>query len=203
MQIGLVDVDGHANKKKWGATIYPNIALGKIARWHRERGDAVEWAIGFKHYDTIYVSKVFSYTDDGGYIYDADNIIRGGTGYDLHQRAAYIQQQGIPQRLPVVHGVYGLGYYSEGVVSRYPHYGGVAHVRPLSEGAAYHIYKRIHDDEAQPDEYDCPEYGPDLLCGSLSAQIASLLTGHGLHMQLFQLTPAHASAYLLGRLYLW
>ena len=32
MKIGLVDVDGHAKKKKWGATIYPNIALGKIAR---------------------------------------------------------------------------------------------------------------------------------------------------------------------------
>jgi hypothetical protein len=27
MKIGLVDVDGHAKKKKWGATIYPNLAL--------------------------------------------------------------------------------------------------------------------------------------------------------------------------------
>lgn len=36
--IGLVDVDGHAKKKKWGATIYPNLALGKIARYWRNRG---------------------------------------------------------------------------------------------------------------------------------------------------------------------
>lgn len=43
MKIGLIDVDGHASKKKWGATIYPNIALAKIARFHKEHGDEVEW----------------------------------------------------------------------------------------------------------------------------------------------------------------
>ena len=26
MRIGFIDVDGHAEKKKWGATIYPNLA---------------------------------------------------------------------------------------------------------------------------------------------------------------------------------
>lgn len=36
--IGLIDVDGHAKKKKWGATIYPNLALAKIARYWRMRG---------------------------------------------------------------------------------------------------------------------------------------------------------------------
>lgn len=40
MKIGLVDVDGHAKKKKWGATIYPNLALAKIARYWRNRGGA-------------------------------------------------------------------------------------------------------------------------------------------------------------------
>ena len=55
MKIGLIDVDGHAKKKKWGATIYPNIALCKIARWHKEQGDTVEWAIPFFHYDRIYM----------------------------------------------------------------------------------------------------------------------------------------------------
>lgn len=40
MLIGLVDVDGHAKKKKWGATIYPNLALAKIARYWRNRGGA-------------------------------------------------------------------------------------------------------------------------------------------------------------------
>lgn len=40
MKIGLVDVDGHAKKKKWGATVYPNLALAKIARYWRNRGGA-------------------------------------------------------------------------------------------------------------------------------------------------------------------
>lgn len=83
MRIGLVDVDGHAKKKKWGATIYPNIALCKIARWHKQNGDTVEWAIGFEHYDRIYMSKVFNFSPDDMTIYDADEIIRGGTGYDI------------------------------------------------------------------------------------------------------------------------
>ena len=83
MRIGLVDVDGHAKKKKWGATIYPNIALCKIARWHRKQGDDVEWAFAFQHYDKIYMSKVFNFSPDDLTAYDADEVIKGGTGYDI------------------------------------------------------------------------------------------------------------------------
>lgn len=83
MKIGLVDVDGHAKKKKWGATIYPNLALCKIARWHKEHGDEVEWANAFFHYDRIYMSKVFNFSPDDLMVYDADEVIRGGTGYDI------------------------------------------------------------------------------------------------------------------------
>ena len=83
MLVGLVDVDGHAKKKKWGATIYPNLALCKIARYHRAQGDEVEWAIPFYHYDVIYMSKIFNFTPDDLTVYDADTIIKGGTGYDI------------------------------------------------------------------------------------------------------------------------
>ena len=78
--IGLIDVDGHAKKKLWGGTIHPNIALGKIARWHKQQGDTVEWAQPFvknvqldlfdfaqpenKIYDIIYASKVFNFSPD-------------------------------------------------------------------------------------------------------------------------------------------
>lgn len=86
MKIGLVDVDGHAHKKKWGATIYPNLALGKLARYHRERGDTVEWAIPFYHYDRVYMSKVFNFSPDDLTCYDADEVIKGGTGYDITSR---------------------------------------------------------------------------------------------------------------------
>lgn len=83
MKIGLVDVDGHAKKKKWGATVYPNLALGKIARWHKQQGDDVEWANAFFHYDRIYMSKVFNFSPDDLTSYDADEIIKGGTGYNI------------------------------------------------------------------------------------------------------------------------
>lgn len=86
MRIGLVDVDGHASKKKWGATIYPNIALCKIARYHKQRGDAVEWAFAFEHYDVVYMSKVFNFSPDDTTIYQADSIVKGGTGYDIASR---------------------------------------------------------------------------------------------------------------------
>ena len=84
--IGLVDVDGHAKKKLWGGTIHPNIALGKISRWHKQQGDTVEWAIPLKHYDVVYMSKVFNFSPDDLTAYDADEIVRGGTGYDVHSQ---------------------------------------------------------------------------------------------------------------------
>lgn len=86
MKIGLIDVDGHAKKKKWGATIYPNIALCKIARYHKQQGDTVEWAIPFFRYDRIYMSKVFNFSPDEITCYDADEIVKGGTGYDITSR---------------------------------------------------------------------------------------------------------------------
>lgn len=86
MKIGLVDVDGHAKKKKWGATVYPNIALAKISRYHKQIGDTVEWAMGFEHYDRIYMSKVFNFSPDDLTCYQADEIIKGGTGYKIDSR---------------------------------------------------------------------------------------------------------------------
>lgn len=84
MRIGLIDVDCHAGKKKWGATIYPNLALCKIAAYHKAKGDVVEWAIPMLvHYDIIYKSKIFNFSEDDGRFYDADQIIKGGTGYDI------------------------------------------------------------------------------------------------------------------------
>lgn len=86
MRIGLIDVDGHAKKKKWGATVYPNIALCKIARYHKQNGDEVEWAIPFYHYDIIYMAKVFNFSPDDLTAYNADTIIKGGTGYDIESQ---------------------------------------------------------------------------------------------------------------------
>lgn len=74
MKIGLIEVDGHK---------FPNLALMKLSAYHKQQGDEVEWATPFCHYNRIYMSKVFNYTPDDHYIYDADEIIKGGTGYDI------------------------------------------------------------------------------------------------------------------------
>lgn len=77
MKIGLLDVDGHN---------FPNLALMKISAWHKEQGDSVNWWIGFEHYDRVYVSKVFTFTEDVDACIQADEIIKGGTGYDLQNK---------------------------------------------------------------------------------------------------------------------
>lgn len=76
MKIGLIDTDGKL----------ANFALMRIASFHKERGDEVEWADTFTHYDRIYKAKIFSFTPEDRTIYDADEIIKGGTGYDVKSR---------------------------------------------------------------------------------------------------------------------
>lgn len=86
MKVGLLDIDCHAAKKKWGCTIYPNIALCKISAWHKAQGDQVEWATPFEHYDILYRTKIFNFSEDDYTPYNADKVIKGGTGYDIYAK---------------------------------------------------------------------------------------------------------------------
>mgnify|MGYP004471687623 CR=1 FL=1 len=72
MNIGLIDVDGHH---------FPNLALMRLSAYHKAHGDSVEWWDGFKHYDRVYMSKVFTFSPDVDTCINADEIITGGTGY--------------------------------------------------------------------------------------------------------------------------
>ena len=76
MKIGLIDVDGHN---------FPNLALMKLSAWHKAQGDSVEWyePMFSGHMDKVYMSKVFSFTPDYEYFVDADEVIRGGSGYAI------------------------------------------------------------------------------------------------------------------------
>lgn len=76
MKIGLIDVDGHH---------FPNLALGKISRYHKQQGDSVSWYDSFEHYDKVYMAKVFTFTQEYGYFVNADEVEKGGTGYDIHK----------------------------------------------------------------------------------------------------------------------
>lgn len=86
MKIGLIDVDNFRRAKVKGVKLYPNLALCKIASYHKQRGDIVEWASQFEHYDIIYRAKVFRFTSDLTDYYSADKVISGGTGYNIHSQ---------------------------------------------------------------------------------------------------------------------
>lgn len=82
MKIGLIDVDGHN---------FPNLALMKISAYHKSLGDTVDWCVPLDHYDRVYQSKVFddTYSPDIDWVPDADEIIKGGTGYSLETVLPY------------------------------------------------------------------------------------------------------------------
>jgi len=74
MKIGLIDVDGHN---------FPNLALMKLSAWHKLRGDAVELN-GNNKYDKVYMSKVFTFSEDYKNKIYSSKIIKSGTGYKMY-----------------------------------------------------------------------------------------------------------------------
>lgn len=74
----MIDVDGHN---------FPNLPLMKLSAWHKQQGDSVEWYIPVQHgfpnppLDKVYMSKVFSFTPDYWDFVNADEVIKGGSGY--------------------------------------------------------------------------------------------------------------------------
>lgn len=62
---------------------FPSVPLMKLSAYHKQKGDTVDFANHFEHYDLVYASKVFSFTDDieDKAVINADKIIRNGTGY--------------------------------------------------------------------------------------------------------------------------
>lgn len=74
MKIGLIDVDGHN---------FPNLPLMKISAWHKANGDSVEWyePMFSGEMDVVYMSKVFSFSEDYIYPINAKQIKKGGSGY--------------------------------------------------------------------------------------------------------------------------
>jgi len=73
MRVALYDVDSKI----------PNLALMKLSRHHRDRGDDVMMyePLWRGTYDHIYASKIFKYTDGSGL--DPGSMDIGGTGWDL------------------------------------------------------------------------------------------------------------------------
>lgn len=114
MNIGLIDVDGHN---------FPNIALMKLSSWHKAQGDDVEWAIPLMGvYDRIYASKVFTFTPDfNPYEYNAKEVMRGGTGYDIKSQLPPV----IDKHLGLDYSIYpncnfSVQFFSRGCIRKCP-----------------------------------------------------------------------------------
>lgn len=77
MNTALIDVDGHN---------FPNLPLMKLSAWHKQNGDSVEWYDPLTAWlnppDRVYMSKVFTFTEDYPHPVCAGEIIKGGTGYE-------------------------------------------------------------------------------------------------------------------------
>ena len=94
MNIGLIDVDsaGFSNivlKKRSGfhkGHNFPNLALMKLSAYHKQQGHSVQWYNGIEHYDRVYMSKVFSFTPHYLHYVNADEIVKGGTGYQMYDQ---------------------------------------------------------------------------------------------------------------------
>ena len=75
MKVGLLAVDSR----------YPNLALMKLSAWHKAKGNTVEWYNPLERYDRVYMAKVFTFTPDYAYYVHADEVVKGGTGYDIRK----------------------------------------------------------------------------------------------------------------------
>lgn len=104
MKVGLIDVDG----KK-----FPNLALMKLSAWHKRNGDEVEWWFSFYHYDRVYMSKIFDFTEDIPWVIDSDLVIRGGTGYGLCNSLPYEVEHIMPD-----YSLYGVKNTAYGFLTR-------------------------------------------------------------------------------------
>lgn len=105
-RIGLIDVD---------RTGFPNLAMMKISAYHKALGDEVVWVdpLFGGGFDKVYLSKVFTFSPDYDYPIVADEIERGGTGYDL--------KKVLPQEIDRIqpdYSIYGIEDTAYGFLTR-------------------------------------------------------------------------------------
>lgn len=104
MKVGLIDVDGHN---------FPNLALMKISAYHKAKGHEVEFINPLLPYDIVYQAKVFDFTPDFITCIQADEIIKGGTGYDLKSKLPAEIESQYPD-----YGLYGIRNTAYGYLTR-------------------------------------------------------------------------------------
>ncbi len=119
MRVGLIDVDGHN---------FPNLPLMKLSKYHKLYGDEVEWYnpfIGYLNpYDTVYMSKVFSLSEDYEHPIYAKNVIKGGSGYHIKLvdgKEVYTHEEPLPEIVEHIYpdySIYGITDTAYGFLTR-------------------------------------------------------------------------------------
>lgn len=101
MKVALINID----------SVIPNLALHKIATYHRERGDEVEWDNELFAYiaDKVYVSCIFTKNRDRCREWEGRADI-GGTGYDLKKK--------LPPEIEAVKARINWGFTTRGCVRK-------------------------------------------------------------------------------------
>jgi hypothetical protein len=106
MKIGLIDVDSK----------YPNLALMKIASWHKRQGHQIKWWNAFEPFDRVYASKIFTWSKTP---YMPKNAFLGGSGANLETI--------LPPEIEHMYPDYGLyqidyamGYITRGCINKCP-----------------------------------------------------------------------------------
>ena len=111
MKYALLDVDSHN---------FVNLALMKIARYYE--GD-VEWAQPmFGNYDTIFASKIFTFSPEPNWnAYNYRTLEKGGTGYDISKQLPP-EIEGIRKRDYSIYPQcdYSIQFYSRGCIRKCP-----------------------------------------------------------------------------------
>lgn len=109
MKVGLIDVDGHN---------FPNLPLMKLSAWHKRQGDSVEWyePLFSGHLDRVYMSKVFTFTPDYPYYVNADEVIKGGTGYFYPDGGKSLEPE--IEHIYPDYGLYGITETAYGFLTR-------------------------------------------------------------------------------------
>ena len=107
--IGLHDSD---------KTDFPNYALMKISAWHKAQGDIVEWWNPLLTYDTVYSSKVFTFTPENPYL--PENTIKGGTGYGKYTELPPEIDAMFPDYSIYPKVNYAIGFLTRGCIRKCP-----------------------------------------------------------------------------------
>lgn len=108
--VSLVDVDSKI----------PNLALMKISTWHKSMGDQVKFHEPlFDRPDICYMSKIFDFTPDYQFVPECE-IVRGGTGYDLHARLPFPDYDRIMPDYSLYQCDYAIGRFTRGCPNNCP-----------------------------------------------------------------------------------